>query len=272
MTTSTSPARQAFIPNGQTLKDNASLFDYTEQSPYRAMGEKLTWAQVLAYFKAKRHITGDCSMAYTDQCEWNPHGVSDPNRLNFDGYGFTGTLLESMPILPLAELEIADAIVMGPGTGDHVVYVFDKKGSADPMDWIVWSHGRPGVDLNPLRDSLIYAGVELRGCSLAPFLPATPAPVPTMHYERYEDKIKRKMKYGPDRTEKEWAENYDKFRAHPVLYAVQWTRSKANGKIFVTALANVEEAQDPQGKHYWRHWRRARAQARVDGKQIKKTL
>lgn len=79
----------------------------------------------------------DCSGFYTLCCNWA--GVPDPNGLNYNGYGFTGTLLQYMEEIPLEQACRGDAIIYGPGTGDHVVLIVSDEGTDNP--WVV-SHGQ----------------------------------------------------------------------------------------------------------------------------------
>lgn len=61
----------------------------------------------------------------------------DPNGRAYDGSGFTGTMRAHLTPKSLAECEPGDLIVYGPGSGSHVVIVFEA--GADPT---VFSHGQ----------------------------------------------------------------------------------------------------------------------------------
>lgn len=83
-------------------------------------------------------LSTDCSAFYTLCCNWA--GVPDPNGVNYNHYGFTGTLLNNMEEIPIEQALPGDAIVYGPATGDHVVMkVDDGENIRDP--WVV-SHGQ----------------------------------------------------------------------------------------------------------------------------------
>lgn len=82
-------------------------------------------------------LNTDCSAFFTLCCKWAE--VPDPNGYNYNGLGFTGTLLNNMDEIPLEEAKLGDAIVYGPGTGDHVVMVINTMNKADPL---VVSHGQ----------------------------------------------------------------------------------------------------------------------------------
>lgn len=77
----------------------------------------------------------DCSGFVTCCYAWA--GVVDPNGNQYDGAGYTGTLL-FLDHVTRDELQPADLIVFGPGNGDHVVIVVDNKGS----DLLCVSHGQ----------------------------------------------------------------------------------------------------------------------------------
>jgi hypothetical protein len=78
----------------------------------------------------------DCS-AFSTLCYlWA--GAPDPNGLNFNGQGYTGTMLDHMVSVPLAALQPGDLIVWGKRPGHHVALVLENDGK-DP---ILCSHGQ----------------------------------------------------------------------------------------------------------------------------------
>lgn len=93
-------------------------------------------------------IVADCSAFFTVIYNWA--GAPDPNHLDFDHEGFTGTLLSAGEHVSMfrkngihkgyLDLLVGDAIVFGPGDGRHVVMVIDPH-SSDPL---VASFGHPG--------------------------------------------------------------------------------------------------------------------------------
>lgn len=87
-------------------------------------------------FLKNRTISMDCSEAVTLLCRWA--GLEDPNGRNYDGAGYTGTLLAHLPHYSDADAaETGALVVYGPGTGDHVCMVLDP--GKDPL---LFSHGQ----------------------------------------------------------------------------------------------------------------------------------
>lgn len=77
----------------------------------------------------------DCS-GFTTLCyAWA--GAPDPNGLGYSYIGFTGTMLNNLPEIPIEDAQIGDVIVYGPGTGDHVVIIVEV--GQDPL---CVSHGQ----------------------------------------------------------------------------------------------------------------------------------
>jgi peptidoglycan hydrolase-like protein with peptidoglycan-binding domain len=78
----------------------------------------------------------DCSGFSTLCYAWA--GAPDPNGVDYDGTGYTGTLLRHMEQIPLAAVQPGDLVVWGPGTGHHVALVLETDGR-DPL---LCSHGQ----------------------------------------------------------------------------------------------------------------------------------
>lgn len=75
------------------LVANEPLIHYAQRRP---MASTVYREQQLAdLFKAKRTIAMDCSESVTLLCKLA--GLADPNGTNFNGYGFTGTMLKHLP-------------------------------------------------------------------------------------------------------------------------------------------------------------------------------
>ena len=88
--------------------------------------------------------TTDCS-GFVTFCYWAAD-QDDPNGLSYKTLGYTGTLLDHAAKTGAVTEDVAsakkgDPIVIGPGTGEHVVLVLQP--GADP---VVASHGEPGVE------------------------------------------------------------------------------------------------------------------------------
>jgi hypothetical protein len=79
----------------------------------------------------------DCSAFFTYCYSWG--GAADPNGQGYNGTGYTGTLLAHGTEIPLEQVQPGDAIVYGPGTGDHVAMVVEA--GPDPL---TVSHGQQG--------------------------------------------------------------------------------------------------------------------------------
>jgi hypothetical protein len=69
--------------------------------------------------KYKLPLWTDCSGFATLCYKWA--GAPDPNGRAFDGYGYTGTLLQHMKHIPHYMADIADLVVFGSFPGHHVV-------------------------------------------------------------------------------------------------------------------------------------------------------
>jgi len=79
---------------------------------------------------SKLPLTTDCS-GYATLCYYLA-GAPDPNGLNYNHYGYTGSLLQHGKKISLAEAQPGDLIVYGAGTGDHVAIIIENDGR-DPM-------------------------------------------------------------------------------------------------------------------------------------------
>lgn len=117
-------------------------FDYTE-GPRRMAFVHRPWPAPPV------RITCDCSAAVTYWFAWA--GAPDPNGLNYDGYGFTGTLLShDQHVAAISRLNRrilrervrpGDLVIYGPGSGWHVGIVVEVSPLGDAL---TISHGRQG--------------------------------------------------------------------------------------------------------------------------------
>lgn len=86
-------------------------------------------------------ISMDCSESVTLLCKLA--GLKDPNGFGYNGYGYTGTLLNHLPHYSRASNAHVGAIaIFGAGTGEHAVMVMER--GSDP---VVFSHGFSGGPL-----------------------------------------------------------------------------------------------------------------------------
>lgn len=80
-------------------------------------------------------LTTDCS-GFATLCYWRA-GAPDPNGLNYNGSGYTGTFLTRGKQVTKAQARPGDVVVYGPGTGVHMAVIVE--GGTDPL---TVSHGQ----------------------------------------------------------------------------------------------------------------------------------
>lgn len=252
---------------GNTLAAHASLLDYTEGAD-RMMGEKLTWPEVLALLAKGGRLTGDCASFYTEVCEWA--GCSDPNRLNFDGYGYTGTLLNSMPHITLAEALNGDAIVFGAWPGLHVVWKTGGTATNPTID----GHGEPGFTQDTLQElwDSVFPGQPITVLSLAPFLPKVPPPPPDPHgYLRFDPTVLKNMPHPQvGKSEVLVVKAYDKARLHPKDNAAELAWLELDLQFLVKRVENNEHNDPKHSISEDRPWRLTQLKEREAGTQVVK--
>jgi|GEM_PF-1110017 len=131
----------------------------------------------------KLPVTSDCS-AWVTRCYcWA--GAPDPNGLNYDGEGYTGTLLSHGKHIPLAQVQPGDVVVYGPGTGWHTAIIIEVHGS-DVLTVSMGQQGDPSFVWVNAPKSAPQQGFAVDGRTpqtFLQFLPvdATPAPAPAPH-------------------------------------------------------------------------------------------
>jgi peptidoglycan hydrolase-like protein with peptidoglycan-binding domain len=86
-------------------------------------------------------FTTDCSGFATLMAKWA--GAADPNGLEYDGEGYTGTMLAHLSHIPQGEASPGDLAVFGVAPGTHVV-VLVESGGANGNNPQVVSHGQQG--------------------------------------------------------------------------------------------------------------------------------
>jgi hypothetical protein len=100
-------------------------------------------------------FTTDCSGFVTLMAKWA--GAPDPNGLNYDGAGYTGSLLTHLTHIKRADSWRADLVVFGGGTGTHVVMLIE--GGIRVSNPRVVSHGgKDDPSLYHLSDLIDYFG------------------------------------------------------------------------------------------------------------------
>jgi len=136
------------------------LIDYEQYRPMRT--SRITEQHLSDLFFHKQKISMDCSESVTLLCRLA--GLSDPNGMGYNGYGFTGTMLTSLPhYTDPADADVGALVVFGPGTGDHVCMVLTP--GSDPL---LFSHGqdagplavRFSVEKNAHRNPAVFLSVN----------------------------------------------------------------------------------------------------------------
>lgn len=126
------------------LIGEAARIDYVQRRPMQLT--RLSFAEVERILRSGGRITGDCSESVTALFKWA--GCKDPNGNNYNGSGFTGTMLAHLPhYSDPARAHVGALCVWGGGSGEHVAMVIQRNGS-NP---IMFSHGGT---IGPLRISL----------------------------------------------------------------------------------------------------------------------
>ncbi len=112
---------------------NEPLIHYLQKRPM--VTNRYTEQELADLFKAKKTISMDCSESATLLCRLA--GLADPNGSNYDGSGFTGTMLKNLKHYSSAvSADVGALVVFGPGNGDHVCMV--RNHGKDPL---LFSHG-----------------------------------------------------------------------------------------------------------------------------------
>lgn len=116
------------------LVQNEPLIHYLQKRPMAT--SRYTEQELADRFKAKKTISMDCSESVTLLCHLA--GLADPNGLDYNGQGFTGTMLHHLKHYssPLSA-DVGALVVFGKGDGDHVCMV--RKHGRDPL---LFSHGQ----------------------------------------------------------------------------------------------------------------------------------
>jgi hypothetical protein len=108
-------------------------------------------------------VVTDCSGLAT--CCYKRAGAPDPNANGYDGAGFTGTMLATLPAIPLSSARPGDLAVFGAFPGKHVVVIVGT--GADPL---CVSHGGPGDPKEAPLSHFLGIGTltVLKGVTLVP--------------------------------------------------------------------------------------------------------
>lgn len=131
-------ARRAMCRYANYLYTQRAEMSYAEVRPMRSFHTP--------FMTVPAHAT-DCS----ESTALVARGAIAPTPYVVDDEGYTGTQLATLPHIPFSETRRGDfAVFVAPErpTGDHVVMLL--QGGRRKSDPLVWSHGRPGVDVMPL--------------------------------------------------------------------------------------------------------------------------
>ena len=130
----TQTQRNHLVRLAQLLNQHAPDVDYAQVRPMRT--RFLTQSQLTTDLEHNVPVTMDCSESVT--LMFRLAGLKDPNGLNYDGYGYTGTMLDHLThFTEWDKVHEGTLIVFGSGTGTHVVMVTLPNGN-NPE---VYSHG-----------------------------------------------------------------------------------------------------------------------------------
>lgn len=91
----------------------------------------------------KLPVTCDCSSYVT--MIYYMAGAPDPNGLNFDGQGYTGTLLSNKANRHINKADVlpGDLVVYGGGTGEHVAIITEVMPNGDLVSISMGQNGDP---------------------------------------------------------------------------------------------------------------------------------
>lgn len=119
------------------LLDHEPAVHYAQVRPMRTATIH-TEAQLAAALDSPAGVTADCSEIVTLLLRLA--GCHDPNRRGYDGTGYTGTMLASLPHYTNPKGANTGALVVfGPRTGDHVAMVLEPDGKGGNPH--LFSHG-----------------------------------------------------------------------------------------------------------------------------------
>ena len=150
--------RAMYVAALQWMLAHKTLFNYAETRPIPV---------TLAPFETSQKITTDCSGSVTLAAKWSNN--QDPNGLNFNGEGYTGTILTHCSHITVPQGDPGDLIVYGTDadpTGHHVVAILERVSATD---FRVFSHGEQG-DPSEMLHSQQVAG-QPAGFVICRFLP-----------------------------------------------------------------------------------------------------
>lgn len=253
--------REGLLPIAEFLDGHKGQLPYTEGAQ-RMEGERMTWIQVMARLRSGGTITGDCSGMVSDMFDWA--GLRDPNGLGFDGFGFTGTVMDHLPrFTDTADVHLGTIGVYGTYPGVHeIMFLEDYQGDQTR----IFSHGGPYGAISTLGvENSYHAGKPLGFYAIAGLLPAAAR---SMHYDRFDATRIHLSGHLVKVSERAVVERYDSLIGHPDRNKI----ALAGVHVELVALLKRVEAnsQLPPGPDAdFRHWRTAQIALRVQRKIVK---
>jgi hypothetical protein len=137
----TATERRHLVRLASFLSAKAELVNWAEVRPMSTA--HLTESQLRDRLDAGKTITTDCSETVT--LMFRLAGLQDPNGLRYDGYGYTGDMLEHLEhFTDWGKVHPGTLIVFGDYPGVHVVMVTEPAGS-DPLVYSHGSHARSAI-------------------------------------------------------------------------------------------------------------------------------
>lgn len=134
--------REAIVAWAKYLEQHKTGDVYTE-GPNRMSG---------VGHRGKLPLSADCS-AFVTVC-YNWAGADDPNGFNYDGEGYTGTLVARGLQVSKADVQPGDVVIYGGGPGVHAALVIEagtdpltiSMGQQGDPSKVYVSHGDPSLD------------------------------------------------------------------------------------------------------------------------------
>lgn len=154
--------RRHLVRLAQFLSKYADWVNYAEVRPMSTA--RITESQLTQRLESHGTITCDCSESVT--LMFRLAGLHDPNGLQYDGEGWTGTMLTHLPhFTDWEKVHAGTLIIFGAYPGTHVVMVTNPDGQ-NPMVYSHGSHADSAIwDLNTERT--YHKGEPITLCAIA---------------------------------------------------------------------------------------------------------
>jgi hypothetical protein len=252
--------RQTLISVYNSILPYKDELAYTEGDT-RSMSNAFSWSQALARLKAKLGLTGDCvSLGVTAVFKWA--GWGDPNGLGFDGYGFTGTIMDHLPrITDVSGVHEGSIGIYGEYPGVHAIVALENYKGADTK---INSHGMPLAWQSTLGiENTGHVGQPLTWYAVAGLAPEVPK---SYHFDRFDPTILKLP--NSTNSERGVIESYVKNMKHPILNKLKLKKQHKN--LIALHQRVVNNSRIPPGPDAdYRHWREQILALAVAGRVIK---